>query len=266
MKLGVTYNIFDGEEMLFFSLRNLRPMVQHINVIYQTTSNFGNENRNLEAKLNMYFRAGLIDVLSHYVPTLKKNEDGSLSWQNGQENEIKKRNIGLQICRANGCDAMMTLDCDELYDPKEFKFAKNDFELGDYDTSFCKMSTYYKEPIYRLYPKEEYYAPLFYKIKKATEFGNQSADYPVILDPTRKVKAGYSRVYEREEIEMHHYAYVRNDISSKVINSSSQSDEVSKQKVIWHYDNFKDIRDSALMIGGVSNGLIKVENKFDIQL
>jgi hypothetical protein len=266
MKLGVTYNIFDGEEMLFFSLRNLRPLVQHINVVYQTFSNFGNENRNLEAKLNMYHRAGLIDVLSHYAPTLKKNEDGSLRWQNGQENEIKKRNIGLQICRANGCDAMMTLDCDELYDPKEFKFAKNDFELGDYDTSFCKMSTYYKQPIYRLYPKEEYYAPLFYKIKKETEFGYTSADYPVVLDPTRKVKAGYSRIYEREEIEMHHYAYVRNDISSKVINSSSQSDEVSKQKVIWHYDNFKDIRDSALMIGGVSHGLIKVENKFDIQL
>jgi hypothetical protein len=266
MKLGVTYNIFDGEEMLFFSLRNLRPLVQHINVVYQTFSNFGNENRNLEAKLNMYHRAGLIDVLSHYAPTLKKNEDGSLRWQNGQENEIKKRNIGLQICRANGCDAMMTLDCDELYDPNEFKFAKNDFELGDYDTSFCKMSTYYKEPIYRLYPKEEYYAPLFYKIKKDTEFGYTSADYPVVLDPTRKVKAGYSRIYEREEIEMHHYAYVRNDISSKVINSSSQSDEVSKQKVIWHYDNFKDIRDSALMIGGVSHGLIKVENKFDIQL
>mgnify|MGYP007127770109 CR=1 FL=1 len=179
---------------------------------------------------------------------------------------VRKRNIGLDICRANGCDAMMTLDCDELYDPKEFKFAKEDFEIGDYDTSFCKMSTYYKEPIYRLYPKEEYYSPLFYKIKKDTEFGYVSSDYPVILDPTRKVKAGYSRIFEREEIEMHHYAYVRNDIASKVINSSSQSDEVSKQKVIFHYNNFKDIRDSALMIGGVAHGLMRVENKFDIQL
>jgi hypothetical protein len=266
MKLGVTYNIFDGEEMLFFSLRNLRPMVQHINVVYQTTSNFGNENPNLEEALLKYERAGLIDFLHKYEPTLKKNEDGSLRWQNGQENEINKRNIGLQICRANGCDVMMTLDCDELYDPNEFKWAKDDFELGDYDTSFCKMSTYYKEPIYRLYPKEEYYAPLFYKIKKDTQFGYESADYPVVLDPTRKVKAGYARIYEREEIEMHHYAYVRNDISSKVINSSSQSDEISKKKVIWHYNNFKDIRDSALMIGGVGHGLIRVENKFDIQL
>lgn len=266
MKLGVTYNIFDGEEMLFFSLRNLRPMVQHINVVYQTMSNFGNENPNLEEQLKKYERAGLIDFLFKYEPIFETDDNGKLHWQNGQNNEVRKRNIGLDICRANGCDAMMTLDCDELYDPQEFKFAKDDFELGDYDTSFCKMSTYYKEPIYRLFPKEEYYAPLFYKIKKDTTFGYTSNDYPVILDPTRKVKAGYARIYDREEIEMQHYAYVRNDIASKVINSSSQSDEVSKKKVIWHYENFKDIKDSALMIGGVSHGLIKVENKFDIQL
>jgi hypothetical protein len=48
MKLGVSFNIFDGEEMLFFSLRNLRPMVDHINVVYQTISNYGNKNQNLE--------------------------------------------------------------------------------------------------------------------------------------------------------------------------------------------------------------------------
>lgn len=266
MKLGISYNIFDGEEMLFFSLRNLRPMVDHINVVYQTTSNFGNENPNLEEMLFKYERAGLIDKLYKYEPTIEKNDDGTIKWQNGQQNEVVKRQIGLKICLANGCDTMMTLDCDELYDPEEFMKAKEDFDNNGYDTSFCKMSTYYKEPIYRLYPKEEYYAPLFYKINKDTKFGYQSSDYPVALDPTRKVKAGYSRIYEREEIEMHHFAYVRNDISSKVINSSSQSDEVSKKKVIQHYNNFEDLRDSALLIGGQGFGLIRVENKFNIQL
>lgn len=266
MKLGVSFNIFDGEEMLFFSLRNLRPMVDHINVVYQTTSNYGNENPNLEEKLNKYFRAGLIDKLFKYEPTFEKNEDGTIKWQNGQINEIKKRNIGLQICRANGCDTMMTLDCDELYDPKEFKWAKEDFENGGYDTSFCKMSTYYKHPTLRLFPKEEYFAPLFYKIHKDTEFGYAMPFYPVTLDPTRKVKAGYSRIYEREEIEMQHFAYVRNDITSKVVNSSSQSDEVSKKKVIYHYDNFNEAKDGALLIGCQSFKLIKVENKFDIEL
>ena len=266
MKLGVSYNIFDGEEMLFFSLRNLRPMVDHINVVYQTTSNFGNENTELEDQLNKYVRAGLIDKLFKYEPTIEKDENGLIKWQNGQSNEIIKRQIGLKICLANGCDTMMTLDCDELYDTKQFNWAKEDFKTNGYDTSFCKMITYYKEPIYRLYPKEEYYAPLFYKINKDTKFGYHSLNYPVALDPTRKIKAGYSRIYEREEIEMHHFAYVRKNISSKVINSSSQSDGVSQKKVIMHYENFERQKDGALLIGCQSFELVRVENKFDIEL
>ena len=63
MKLGVAYNIFDGEEMLPHSLRNLRPMVDFICVVYQTTSNFGNENPLLLEKLEMLQMEGLIDKL-----------------------------------------------------------------------------------------------------------------------------------------------------------------------------------------------------------
>ena len=47
MKLGCAYNIFDGEEMLPHSLKNLRPMVDYICVVYQITSNFGNKNETL---------------------------------------------------------------------------------------------------------------------------------------------------------------------------------------------------------------------------
>ena len=42
---------------------------------------------------------------------------------------------------------MMTIDCDELYDPIQFKWAMEDFENGSYDTSFAKMQTFYK-PFY----------------------------------------------------------------------------------------------------------------------
>ena len=58
MKLGVAYNIFDGEEMLIHSLRNLRPMVDYVCVVYQTTSNFGNKNTNLEKVLKSYKALG----------------------------------------------------------------------------------------------------------------------------------------------------------------------------------------------------------------
>ena len=59
MKLGVAYNIFDGEEMLPFSLKNLRPMVDFICVVYQTTSNFGNENPTLKKTLENLKGSGI---------------------------------------------------------------------------------------------------------------------------------------------------------------------------------------------------------------
>ncbi|MFM6972171.1 MAG: hypothetical protein ACKOXJ_00940 [Alphaproteobacteria bacterium] len=41
MKLGITYNLFDGEELLESSVKSVRESAEHINVVYQTTSNWG---------------------------------------------------------------------------------------------------------------------------------------------------------------------------------------------------------------------------------
>jgi len=267
MKLGVAYNIFDGEEMLIHSLRNLRPMVDFVCVVYQTTSNFGNKNEKLESILEDYKGQGLIDKLFKYEPKITKDDKGEIRWQNGTENEYEKRNLGLKICRANECDTFMTIDCDELYDPEQFKWAKEDFEKGGYDTSFTQMRTYYKLPIYEVSPPEDYYCPLFYKIKPDTMFTYAFAyPYPVNIDPTRRVKAGYSRIYQRNEIEMYHYAYVRKNLISKVSNTSAQMDMVSKQQVCYHFDNFKKASDGALFIGLQPFALKEVENKFNIEI
>jgi hypothetical protein len=40
-KLGAAYNVFDGEELLLRSIESIRPVVQFVAVVYQTTSNFG---------------------------------------------------------------------------------------------------------------------------------------------------------------------------------------------------------------------------------
>ena len=42
MKLGVSYNIFDGEELLENSIKSIRENVDYISVVYQEVSNFGN--------------------------------------------------------------------------------------------------------------------------------------------------------------------------------------------------------------------------------
>ena len=41
MKLGVSYNLFDGEELLTDSIKSIRDSVDIVSVVYQTESNFG---------------------------------------------------------------------------------------------------------------------------------------------------------------------------------------------------------------------------------
>lgn len=267
MRLGVAYNVFDGDEMLIHSIRNLRPMVDIIVLVVQQTSNFGNTNPRLDKVVNDLITSDLVNHCYWYTPEIKHDENGKIDVENGLNNELNKRNIGLNICRANGCDTFMTIDCDELYDTEQFLWAKKDFEDGGYDTSFSQMRTFYKEPTIELYPPESYYVPMFYKIKKDTEFSFSFVNpYPVEIDPTRRVKAGYTRIYTREEIEMYHYAYVRHNLRSKVANSSSQMSDENKEAVCNHFDNFKSVDEGALFIGMTRHPLMEVENKFNIYL
>jgi hypothetical protein len=267
MRLGVAYNVFDGDEMLIHSIRNLRPMVDIIVLVVQQTSNFGNTNPRLDKVVNDLITSDLVNYCYWYTPEIKYDENGKIDVDNGLNNELNKRNIGLNICRANGCDAFMTIDCDELYDTEQFLWAKKDFDDGGYDTSFSQMRTFYKEPTLELCPPETYYAPLFYRIKKDTQFSFSFVNpYPVEIDPTRRIKAGYSRIYTREEIEMYHYAYVRHNLRSKVDNSSSQMSDENKDAVCNHFDNFKSVNEGALFIGMTRHPLREVENKFNIEL
>jgi len=53
MKLGISYNVFDGEELLESSIRQIRNQVDYVSVVYQKVSNFGKEcNENLIDNLN----------------------------------------------------------------------------------------------------------------------------------------------------------------------------------------------------------------------
>ena len=267
MKIGVAYNLFDGEELLEYSINSVRPFVDFICIVYQTTSNFGNKNEEIENLVFKLERDNKVDFIYKYTPEIKKDYKNNVSWQNGQINEYSKRNLGLKICRANECDIFMSMDSDELYDEIQFNSALKEFIDFEYDSSFCKMRTFYKFPDLQLFPLEEYYVPVFYRINKDSEFDRKySKDYVVMCDPTRRLKSGYSKIYSREELEMFHYSYVRNNLSSKVLNSSAQMDIHSQNQVLNHFENFSNERDGAFLIGMQQFSLRKVKNKFNIEL
>jgi hypothetical protein len=132
---------------------------------------------------------------------------------------------------------------------------------GGYDSSACQMTTYYKEPIYRLDPKEEYYVSLIYKINNNSSYV-MGVPFPVLVDPTRRMNTTNCRIFTRDEIEMHHMSYVRKNIERKVRNSSAKVNFESWIPEFLEYFNKWGEGDDALMPGRPPGRykLIKVEN------
>ena len=267
-KLGIAYNLYDGEELLEASLTNMRSMVDFICVVYQTKSNFNQKNKNVEKEVLRLQEKGLIDKIYKYEPFFQYHKNGELDAGNGLKNEVKKRNIGLQICKYNDCEIFMTIDCDEFYDKEDFIKSKELFIKFDYDSSYCQMRTYYKNPTLELVPPETYYVPLFYKIdNREFDLANRTIHYPVLADPTRCLQAKNTYIFNRVEIEMHHYSYVRKSLDSKIMNSSSQRSRLHQMNVIEYFNNFKNEYTKALLLGDEKLvELKKVKNRFNIKI
>lgn len=265
-KLGIAYNIFDGEELLPYSLQCVRHTADYIVVVYQKISNFGNENKNLLPLLNELKQQNLIDELIEYKPLLNIVDEIGNYLKLGSLNEQRKRNIGLEKCLENDCTIFSSMDSDEMYLSKSYKNAYNIFiDLG-YDSSFCQMQTYYKKPDMVVTPPESYFVPLFYNIngkRKNLRF-EFIYDYQIKCDGTRMIKAGFPKVFTRDEIEMHHFSYVRNNIESKVVNSSAQMSSIEKDKVIAYFNNWKE-GDKAFFLGNQIFDLKKSSNHFGIR-
>ena len=264
-KLGIGYNVFDGEELLPYSLFCIRDVAEYIVVIYQTTSNYGSKNENLVPFLKNLYELGYVDELVEYEPQLKLVDEKGSPLKTGSINEQIKRNLALEKCLANGCDVFSTMDTDELYDKSLYKKAYEEFVNGNYDSSFCQMQTYYKSPTMRVTPPETYYVPLFYNIsgrrkKLRFEFIH---DYNVYCDGTRMIRAGFPKMFSRDEIEMHHFSYVRNSLQSKVVNSSAQRGKREVEMIVKHWENWQ-IGDKGIFIGNQIFDLEEVVNQFNI--
>ena len=232
MKLGVSFNVWDGEELLEGAINQIRSEVDYISVVYQTLSNFGQPcNLGLVPLLNKLKLEGKIDEMILYKP---KDLEGF-------NNEVAKRNLGLEFSRNNKCTHHMSMDTDEYYLLDEFKYMKNKVEESDADAAYCQMQTYYKSWEYSLDPPEEYYVATIYKIKENNQF---IFSYPcsVLVDPTRRMsKITNPLVLKREEVQMHHGSYIRNNIMTKLLNSSSRQafiqdiQKIAKQFRAWKY-------------------------------
>jgi hypothetical protein len=235
MKLGISYSVFDGEELLEASLKCMRPHAYHIVVVYQTVSYTGNPaSQTLLPLLHDLKERQWIDTLLYYPTHPNRSPSGE---------ERRKRNVGLRHIAGvhhQACTHYMTMDTDEFYLPEAFDAAKVAFLEGGYDASVCPMVDYFKSPRVQLAPFEQhqdYYVPCIsalpvkntlarslvgYPFWGTHRHGKQK-HYPVLSDTTRQVPYQRMKIFKREELVMHHMSLVRKDIKSKFLNSSAQT-------------------------------------------
>jgi hypothetical protein len=222
MKIGVAYNIWDGDEHLPESLHWVRQFADYVVGVYSYQSNSG----------------------EHYMPNLPLGFDRLIEYLPNaaltrHQNELAKRNIGYTACMDAGCTLFMTIDCDEIYDPHQIMRVAVKMNRDGYDASACQMQTYYGDRYHRYAEPERYYVPLLYKVFKGRIF-KEYVQWPVLADPTRKLPSNNVLVLPRSECEMHHYSYVRNDIGRKLRNSSAYPNiQRTIEQSIEYYKSWK---------------------------
>jgi hypothetical protein len=227
-KLGVSYNLFTGFELLEYSIKNIRDSVDYICVIYSLTSHHGQPfPYNFLPELKILKEDGLIDDMIEFKPE---------NLYAAKSNESNQRNLGLEMCKKADCKYMMTMDVDEFYIKAEFDKAKKEIIKGNYDSSACQMITYYKYSNIIIDPPETYYVPFIYKINEVDRFGAKS--FPAIVDNTRIYTTGKNILFKREDLQMHHMSYMRNSIREKLTYSCTPADNRKIDRIEAHYKNW----------------------------
>jgi len=215
-KIGVSYNVFDGYELLPFSIKAIREHVDYINIIYQSISYQGNScDDELLLMLNTLLEQGLIDEIKCVNPI--KNIPST-------KFEIKKRRVGLRLAQARGCTHFMANDCDEFYETDSFNKAKDFIIKNNIKSSVAYLVDYVKEPIYQINNPNNYYVPFIFKLRLFSNM-KKPANFPKQVDGSRCLNSKQNfHEFKQDELLCHHMRLVRKNLLSKYANRSNKKD------------------------------------------
>lgn len=243
MRLAAIYNVWDGEELLEGSIRQIRSLVDEVIIVWQDKSNYGEEYRPFLTEKILFD-----STLVKYEPNL------GLS---GVQNETIKRQSGIDKAKELKCTHFILMDCDEYYEAHEFERAKERIDKNDLEGTVVRLFTYYKYPTLRLEFMESYYVPFIHKLKPNTLCGVRN--YPFWCDPTRGINVSNVALLD---CVMHHYSWIRKDIRKKLNNSSAKKN--FSEKISKFIEEF-ETAEAGSTISYYSQKLIEVNNHFGIE-
>lgn len=236
-KWGISYSVFDGEELLEPSIRNLREHVDYINAVYQTENWTGEyKNPDVIKTVQKLKDMGLIDEIIEFKPNTKLLP---------VKNQTAKRNLGLSRAKKAGCDYFMTIDVDEFYEKDALIRVKKEIIEKGITHAYCPIINYGTLPTRLSKESPAFFAvPIFSKVGLFTKLGPRKKSIAVV-DPTRNMSDCMGAKYFFFcDIAMHHMAFVRNNLFLKLKSSSNKNTNNSRIEEIKKKDgNCVDVED-----------------------
>jgi len=212
MKLAAMYSVFNGMELLMGSIEQIYDKVDLLIICYQNVSNQGNPaSESMNQMLSLITTNPKIHLIE-YRPDLAIGT---------KENERRKYQLRLELAKGLECTHYFTSATDHYYMPGEFEVAKYRAKQLDVDVTLTMMYTYYKHPTWQLTPIEDYAMPFICKLYPETTVVTEN-HYPITVDPAVRISPANSfHTFPQDEIMMHHFSMVRNDIQDKFDNAAA---------------------------------------------
>ena len=258
MKLGCIYTIFNGIELLKKSMKQIIDEVDVVVLVFQDVSNRGQKDE--------YVRFKIAEIVQHHFTKKEMDKIHIIQFVpnlgiDTKTNELNKHNLGLKFLKSQDCTHFMLSATDHYYHKEEFKSAKQKALEGNFDVTLTSMFTYYKEPTWQIEPIESYYMPFVCKIHRSTEYVKKK--WTLLVDPSVRINTDASMyLFKQEEIMLHHYSMIREDIENKFSNSASSSRWGDKAKIYLDEYNNATLESKLAYFGG--RGLKVVPNYFKI--
>ena len=244
-KLGLAINAFEGTEHLYNIISEIRDLVDLVVVGLQKKSYLGNPIDMTDVKeIEKLKEEGLIDNVMWITTDDKKFS---------RVQECEKRNQMIDFLEAEGCTHQIVIDSDEFYTHNSFQRARDYVYDNDIEISYCRYLNYFGSgktddyKTYLVYPFHDgNFVPFVSKIKY--RFRWQTRDFAKPSDPTRRYER--PKVFKRDEkgeilknntgnpiidhylvdyyefkwneLKMHHFSWIRNDIRKKMRDWSSR--------------------------------------------
>lgn len=216
MKLGVSYIVFDGTELLEHSIKQIRKHVDFVHVIYQEISWFGKRIPPSDlAELKKLERVGLIDKLQLFSEFTPLTDTSNNSIVTAKSYERKKRQAGLDMCLRHKCSHFLCMDVDEFYIGEEFAKAKAQIKADNLTATSVKFINYVNIPTQHR-GMDSATVPFICRINPTCKMDKR---FFTRCDPTRGIsntgpKTSFKE-FTHSDIKMHHMETVRKDLLLK---------------------------------------------------